>query len=102
MLFRFEAPLWLHVAEGAWHFVTLPEGVSDEIEEQATGSRRGFGSVPVQVTIGGTTWRTSIFPDTKAGAYVLPVKKAVRQAERITAGDVVEVTVEPQVADGAG
>jgi hypothetical protein len=101
VLFRFEAPLWLHTAEGGWHFVTLPSGVSDEIEEHAADSRRGFGSVPVQVTIGGTTWRTSIFPDTKAGAYVLPVKKAVRQAERISAGDVVEVTVEPQVSDGS-
>ena len=45
----------------------------------------------MRVEIGDTSWATSVFPDTKAGAYVLPVKKAVRVAEGLTEGDVVEV-----------
>ena len=49
---------------------------------------------PVGATIGGTTWRTSIFPDTASGGYVLPVKRAVRTAESVEPGDTTTVTVE--------
>ena len=96
--FRFEAPLWMHTGEAAWHFVTLPPAVADEIEDATAGTRHGFGSVPVLVTIGATTWTTSIFPDTKARSYVLPVKKAVRRAEGLADGDLVKVTLDPQAA----
>ena len=34
----------------------------------------------VEVTLGTSTWRTSVFPD-KARGYVLPVKSAVRRRE---------------------
>ena len=57
--------------------------------------QRGFRSVRVTATIGGTTWRTSIFPGSEA--YVLPVKRAVRTAERFEAGDTVAVRVELDV-----
>jgi hypothetical protein len=50
--------------------------------------------VRVEARIGGTIWRTSIFPDAKSRCYVLPVKKAVRKAQRIEAGDDADVTVE--------
>lgn len=43
------------------------------------------------MTVGGTTWRTSLFPDTKRATYLLPVKRAVRAAERIDVGDLVDV-----------
>lgn len=58
----------------------------------ATG--RGWGSVPVTATIGGTTWRTSIFPDKKAGSFVLPLKAEVRTAEGIDEGATVEVRLD--------
>ena len=87
---RFDAELWLWDGDAAWHFITVPPDLSDDIEEQA-GERRGFGSVPVEVTIGSSTWTTSLFPDTKRGAYLLPVKKQVRTREGIEAGDVVTV-----------
>ena len=77
----------------AWHFVSLPEEVSDEIEHRYGSSAAGFGSVRVEVTIGATTWRTSLFPDSKRATYVLPVKKQVRRAERIDAGSIVDVGV---------
>jgi hypothetical protein len=54
-------------------------------------SRRGFGSVRVRVTVGATTWNTSIFPDTKSESYVLPVKKAVRSSEGLGDGSSVDV-----------
>lgn len=94
-MFEFEAELWRWEANGAWHFLTVPEAVSDEIEERSTPRpARGFGSVRVRATIGTATWSTSVFPDKKRGAFVLPVKKAVRTANGIDAGDRVRVRLE--------
>lgn len=42
---------------------------------------RGFGSVRVRATIGGTPWTTSVFPATDG--YVLPVKRGARDAEAV-------------------
>jgi hypothetical protein len=84
--FQFDAELWLYEGDAAWHFITLPEDISDQIDARATGPRRGFGSVRVRVTIGATTWTTSVFPDSKRGAYVLPVKAEVRRREGLAAG----------------
>jgi len=53
--------------------------------------------VRVDVTVGATSWRTSIFPDSKTGTYLLPVKKAVRLAEHLEAGG--EVRAQLQVVD---
>lgn len=89
----FEATLWLWEGDAPWHFVTVPEQLSDAIEwhAAANGQERGFGSVRVEVTVGATTWRTSLFPDKGRGAYVLPVKRAVRAAEGLEAGSDVRV-----------
>lgn len=95
MIFRFRATLWLYSGKAAWHFVTLPADISDEVEAVAAGTDKGFGSVRVQVTIGDTTWKTSLFPDTKAAAYVLPIKKQVRTIENLTAGDEIDLAIEP-------
>jgi len=95
--FEFAAPLWRYPGADGWHFVSLPPEISTDIADITTGIRRGFGSVRVAVTVGSTSWRTSIFPDTKTGAYLLPVKKAVRAAERLEAGD--EVKARLRIAD---
>ncbi|MGW6201289.1 DUF1905 domain-containing protein [Kribbella sp. NPDC055110] len=87
--YRFTAPLWQYPGEGSWYFVTVPEDVSDEITDLTEGRRKGFGSVRVTVTVGASTWQTSVFP-TKTGTYVLPVKKPVRTAENLTEGTPVE------------
>ena len=67
-MFDFEADLWLHEGDAAWHFLTVPAAVSDDIEAQTSGRRRAFGSVRVRATLGATRWTTSVFPDTKRGA----------------------------------
>jgi hypothetical protein len=56
--------------------------------------RRGFGSLRVRATIGGSSWKTSIFPGSGGGAFVLPLKRPIRKAEAIDVGDVATVTVE--------
>jgi hypothetical protein len=89
----FEAELWLYPGEAGWHFLTLPPDVADDIADRDPGNK-GFGSVQVTADIGGHTWRTSLFPDKKAGSYLLPVKKPVRTKAGIRAGDCVEVRLE--------
>jgi hypothetical protein len=95
--FEFAAPLWRYPGADGWHFVSLPAEISTDITDITTGIRRGFGSVRVAVTVGSTSWRTSICPDSKTGAYLLPVKKAVRVAERLAVGD--QVKAQLQIAD---
>jgi len=87
--FTFTAELWLHPA-GSWVFITVPEDESDEIHEVAPHPG-GFGSVRVGVQIGDTSWKTSVFPDSKSGCFVLPIKKAVRSAQKIDIGDTAEI-----------
>lgn len=89
--YEFVAELWQWSGDAAWHFLTLPHEVTDDIDETSDGPRAGFGSRRVEVTVGDTTWRTSVFPDTTAASYLLPVKRAVRVAERLVEGDPVEV-----------
>ena len=96
MRFRFTAPLWEWGAQGGWYFVTLPEEYAEDIRE-VPRMPRGFGAVRVRVAVGGSRWSTSVFPDSKQGSYVLPVKKAVRTAEQLAEGD--DVTVELEVLD---
>lgn len=90
----FTAEVWEHDGSGAWHFVSLPEELADDIDERFGHRAKGFGSLRVEVTVGATTWNTSIFPDSKRATYVLPVKKAVRTAEALVAGSCPTVRLE--------
>ena len=90
LTYEFDAELWLWQARStSWTFVSLPTDVADEVLDVAEPFSRGFGSLRVQVTVGTTTWRTSVFPS--AETYVLPVKKAVRTAEGLEAGSTARV-----------
>jgi hypothetical protein len=82
---------WKGEAAGRWHFVTVPDEQSAEIKAHAFGSPRGFGSVRVEASVKGVTWRTSVFP-LNSGGYLLPVKVEVRKKADLAAGD--EVAVE--------
>ncbi|HEY3333117.1 MAG TPA: DUF1905 domain-containing protein [Capsulimonadaceae bacterium] len=89
--YDFNATVWEWEGKGAWYFLTVPRDESDDIDFAAMGMKGGWGSVRVTVTIGNTTWCTSVFPDGKRNAYILPVKAAVRKAEGIDAGSEVSV-----------
>ncbi len=96
MRYVFTAELWIWDARksDSWTFATVSPEHSDDLRERV-GPRAGFGSIPVEVSIGTSTWRTSIFPDKKSGCFVLPVKASVRKAEAISAGDSVDVSLRP-------
>lgn len=92
--FEFQAELWRWEARtDSWVFAALPEHVSDEIADLPLPPA-GFGSVKVEVTLGGSRWSTSIFPDAGRRTYVVPVKAAVRRAEQVDVGDVVRIGIE--------
>lgn len=82
----------MYDGEAAWYFVTLPVDIAKEIKMIAP-RRRGFGSLRVRATVGQETWSTSIFPDSKSGSYVLPVKKVIRIQNKLVTGDKVKVTI---------
>lgn len=82
----FKAELWAWKGDAAWHFLTLPQDLSAKIKFFSAQPRRGFGSVRVEVRIGTSVWKTSIFPSKTSKAYILPVKASVRQAEKLVAG----------------
>jgi len=88
----FSAPVW-QWREGSWRFVTLPEAMSDEVDEVVGDRAGGFGAVRVEVTVGRSVWRTSLFPSAEAGAYVLPLKKAVRVAEGLDDGATAQIAI---------
>jgi hypothetical protein len=72
-----------------YHFVPVPEEQSAAIEHVSSMVTYGWGVIPAQVRIGATDFTTSLFP--REDAYLVPVKVAVRKAERLSLGDVVTV-----------
>lgn len=72
--------------DGSWHFVEFDPELSDEIRQFSRGLAGGWGSIRVAVTVGTTTWRTSLFPSRERHAYLLPVKAEVRRAEGLEPG----------------
>lgn len=90
LTFEFTSELWLYPGEAGWYFVTLPAEVADDLDEMV-GERVGFGSIPVEVTVGESTWKTSIFPDKQSASFVLPIKKAIRHQENLEADTPVTV-----------
>jgi hypothetical protein len=79
--------VWLWKGPAPWHFVTVPDDESAALAEASKAVTYGWGMIPVTVRIGATTWTTSLWP--QADRYVVPLKAAVRKAERIDVGDVV-------------
>lgn len=96
MIVAFEAELWTWDARriDTWTFVSVPAEMTEEIHARACRPRRGFGAVRVRATVGGSSWTTSIFPDSGRGCYALPIKRAIREAEALDTGDIATVTVE--------
>lgn len=95
--YKLKAKVWVYPGPAAWHFVTLPKKESAQIKKGFQGLERGWGSFPVAVTVGKTTWKTSIFPDKKAGAYLLPIKSEVRKKEKIFEDQTITFNLEIKV-----
>ncbi len=98
------AKLWIWTTDKApasWHFVTITGDTASALHATAilrrmeTGRKRGWGAIKVRAQVGNSIWETSIFPDKAAGGWMLPVKAAVRKAEGLVAGDIVDAIMVP-------
>ena len=97
---EFTGPITRWQGEKAtYHLLTIGGEVAEDIamherlRRLEMGSRRGFGSVKVMARIGGTEWKTSVFPS-KTGEWWLLVGKKVLKAENLAAGDEARVAIE--------
>lgn len=93
MTFEFKAKLWEYKGKGAWHFITVPKDISSDIYDLSSGRTNGFGSVRVEISIGNSSWKTSIFPNKAEKTFMFPVKKIIRDAEKLSLGDQVQVSM---------
>ena len=85
---------------GTYHLVAIGGETADAIAMHARlyrleyGARRGFGSVKVTARIGGTEWKTSVFPQNAQSEWILLVSRKLMRAEDLTPGDAVELELE--------
>ncbi len=92
--FLITSPLWQYSAiKGTWYFVTVRKKESEALKKGFGQKRKGWGSIPVFATINGATWETSIFPDSKTGCYVMPIKAKVRKQESLVLNAPVHVSI---------
>jgi hypothetical protein len=89
MYLQFDGEIWYWKGPAPWYFVTVPDEECLALREASPIVSYGWGMVPVTARIGGTRWKTSLWP--KDGTYIVPLKTHVRQAERLEVGDMVTV-----------
>ncbi len=71
-----------------YHFVPLPRDEAALVDD-IKAAIAYWGVVPVTARLGETEFTTSMFP--REDTYFLPLKDAVRKAEGVALGDVVEL-----------
>lgn len=91
MEFSFRNVLFEWRGPSPFHFVTIPQEISDEIKVVAKELSYGWGVIPVTAMISGVEFTSSLFP--KEGSYLLPVKDVVRKKVSINLGDSVQVRI---------
>ena len=95
MNLEFTGQIWYWKGPAPHHFVTVPDEECLELAEVSQLVTYGWGMIPVTARIGKTKWKTSLFP--KDGGYIVPLKAAMRQAERLEVGDTVTIRLEVDV-----
>lgn len=89
MKIDFTSELWRWTAKktAAWFFVTLTEEATSDLRFAIQGlSRNNIGTVKVEVTVGGSVWQTSLFPNKDDSEFWLPIKAQVRKTENLVEG----------------
>ena len=91
----FEANVIYWRGPSPFFYAPMPATEAAAVRRVAKFVTYGWGVIPVEATIAGVTFKTSLFP--KDGTYLLPIKAAVRRKTNVTAGDViaVEMTLKP-------
>lgn len=92
MNFEFEGNIWYWRGPAPFYFVTVPEQQCRDLKAISGLVTYGWGMIPVDVRIGETGWKTSLWP--KDGLYIVPLKDSVRKAEELKEGDLVTIRLE--------
>jgi hypothetical protein len=92
MVLEFAGEIFLWRGPSPYFFVTVPDEPSAALESASSTVSYGWGCIPVTAHLGGTTWRTSLFP--KDDRYLVPLKVAVRRSEGVDLGDVVRIRLD--------
>ena len=92
-IYTMKSKVWLYPGMSGWHFVGIAKNHSQDIKKKYGAIAKGFGSIPVEVTLGKTKWFTSIFPDKRSGTYLLPLKASVRKKEDVLAEDAISFSI---------
>lgn len=91
--YKFTAETWKYEGRGAWHFVSLPREVSEEIRLMRKWDEEGWGRLKVTAKIGDSEWKTAIWFDTKHETYLLPIKAEIRKKEKIEFGQHIQINI---------
>lgn len=94
--FEFEATVIYWRGPSPFFFVPLPRHHGEEIRRLSKLVTYGWGMIPVEATVGGVVFTTSLFP--KDETYLLPLKTDVRRRLNVTAGDTIFVDMAVQPA----
>lgn len=92
MIVEFSGEVWYWRGPAPFYFVSVPDEPARAMKSVERLATFGWGMIPAYVTIGSSRWYTAIFP--KDGAFLVPVKAAIRKAEKIEEGQTVDVKLE--------
>ena len=80
---EFSSTLFKIEGKGGWTFAPVPEHLAPPVTD-------GWGRTPVEATVDGRAWKTSVWRE-RSGRTLLPVPKDVRAGREH--GDVVQVSL---------
>jgi len=79
-----------------YYFAVVPEPERSIIAEEWAFASYGWGCIPVGVELGKSTWSTALMP--RNGGYLVPLRTAIRSAERVQLGDSPLITLRLHVS----
>jgi hypothetical protein len=92
MIIKFKGDIFYWRGPAPYLFVAVPEEPSRDLKAISAMVTYGWGVIPVNVRIGKTEWKTSLFP--KEGRYLVPIRKSVQKSENLDVGYSVVIQLE--------
>jgi len=96
--FQFAGAVWYWRGPSPYYFVRVPPELSEDLADLAADVSYGWGMIPVEVTLDGRTWETSLWP--KDGGYVVPIRARVRRDLGLDTDDIVTVHLTVATREG--
>lgn len=84
--FKYSGTVEIFPGPGGWHYVIVPKEIANITKEIAVR-----GLTPIRVTIGRTSFNTSLLPYGD-GRQFLALSKNVRKQESINLGDIINIS----------